>query len=92
MHTHFQSNIKHQTIQCPYNNNILIIFYFRWKRDYWHQKGEFSCCDGRNYTGEFKWGKKHGMGTQEYLREGDKGEVTPWQRMCIKGRDSMYVR
>eukprot|EP00606_Chrysophyceae_sp_TOSAG23-5_P001114 GSChrysophyteH2.ASY1.ANO1.1766.1 assembled CDS len=55
--------------------------------DHWHGKGEYVCCDGRLYSGEFQWGKKHGMGTQEYLRTGDQGDV---YRQCIGGRGSMY--
>ncbi len=64
---------------CQYKGN--------WVRDHWHGDGVFKCCDGRPYTGSFRWGKRHGKGTQEYLRIGDKGDV---ERQCVGGRGSMY--
>jgi hypothetical protein len=74
-----QGHFHPGTGYCQYKGN--------WVRDHWHGKGEYVCCDGRLYSGEFQWGKKHGMGTQEYLRTGDQGDV---YRQCIGGRGSMY--
>jgi len=58
-----------------------------WVRDHWHGDGEYACCDGRLYKGEFAHGKRHGKGTQEYLRDGDAGDL---QRQCVGGRGSTY--
>ena len=59
----------------------------QWVRDHWHGKGEYKCCDGRPYVGEFSWGKRHGKGLQEYLRDGDTGDL---DRYCVGGRGSTY--
>lgn len=49
--------------------------------------GEFLCCDGRTYQGDWRLGKRHGQGRQTYLRDGDTGDSS---RLFIGGVDSLY--
>lgn len=58
-----------------------------WLRGYFHGRGEFVCEDGRKYQGTFDTGKRHGKGTQSYLKEGELGDS---ERMFIGGVDSLY--
>ena len=43
------------------------------RRDHWHGEGEYKCCNGRTFKGNFRWGKKHGYGSQMYLSDGEAG-------------------
>lgn len=76
---------------CPMGHrhagNGFCVYTGSWKADYFEGEGEFSCVDGRVYKGSFSKGQRHGLGTQEYLREGDMGDL---DRQCIGGRGSMY--
>lgn len=84
-------NILGLVFNCPAGHKHPGKGYCQYKgsfvRDQWHGTGEYSCCDGRVYKGEFQYGKKHGKGVQEYLRDGDTGDLA---RQCIGGRGSMY--
>jgi hypothetical protein len=76
---------------CPMGHRHKGIGFCRYEGDYkkgfFHGQGTYRCLDGREYKGFFADGKRNGFGRQEYLREGDKGDLA---RQCIGGRHSMY--
>jgi len=79
------------TYICPAGHRHKGVGYCRYdgtyKRGFFEGKGVFVCHDGREYKGDFSNGKRHGYGRQEYLREGDAGDLA---RQCVGGRGSTY--
>lgn len=84
-------NILAITYLCPMGHRHKGIGYCNYtggyKKGAFEGKGVYACLDGREYRGDFYDGKRHGYGRQEYLREGDTGDLA---RQCIGGRGSMY--
>lgn len=76
---------------CPAGHRHKGIGYCKYDGTYFRGflqgKGVYCCLDGREYRGDFSNGKRHGYGRQEYLREGDRGDLA---RQCVGGRGSMY--
>ena len=99
----FSNGLKHGYGQETFGNELAITYICpaghrhrgvgfcrfdgNYKRGFFHGTGVFVCQDGRQYKGDFANGKKEGYGRQEYLREGDRGDLA---RQCIGGRHSMY--
>jgi hypothetical protein len=76
---------------CPMGHRHNGLGYCRysgdWERGYFHGNGCFECIDGRKYEGQWFDGKRHGKGTQTYLREGEAGDP---DRLFIGGTGSLY--
>jgi len=84
-------NVLDKPFTCPmghrHKGQGYCVYTGKFARDFFHGQGEFVCCDGRKYIGEWKNGTKDGCGRYYYLRDGDIGDL---DRYCIGGNDSMY--
>eukprot|EP00940_MAST-03C_sp_MAST-3C-sp2_P001415 g1415.t1 len=63
------------------------IYKGEWKAGAFHGKGQFRCCDGRIYDGNYVSGKRHGYGTQTLVPVREMGDP---KRRHIGGVDGLY--
>ena len=70
-------NIMGIVFLCPmgfrHKGDGYCVYTGEFRRDHWHGEGEYKCCNGRTFKGNFRWGKKHGYGLQMYLSDGEAG-------------------
>lgn len=84
-------NLIAEYYTCPMGNKHkgegYCVYHGQYRNNKFHGVGEFICQDNRYYKGNWREGKRHGMGTQYYLREGEAGDP---KRLFIGGVGSLY--